>query len=106
MDTWVSQSSLRPGDSWVFEISDALEGADAFIAVLTEKSLRSAWVRRELSAALLLHERSGSPRFLAFKAEPCRLPVLLETGQVIDAVTSGFDMATRDLKAAIVLGSS
>ena len=106
VDTWVSQSSLRPGDSWVFEISDALEGADAFIAVLTEKSLRSAWVRRELSAALLLHERSGSPRFLAFKAEPCRLPVLLETFQVIDAATSGFDMATRELKAAIVLGSS
>ena len=106
VDTWVSQSSLRPGDSWVFEISDALEGADAFIAVLTEKSLRSSWVRREMSAALLLHERSGSPRFLAFIAEPCRLPVLLETFQVIDAATSGFDMAKRELKMAIELGSS
>lgn len=102
LEAWVSRSAIDPGDSWVFEISDALEQSDAFVAVLTDEALESAWVRRELSAALLLHERNGRPRFFPVKVRPCTLPVLLETFQVIDATTGNVDSASHRLKRSIL----
>ena len=51
---FIDRVGLSPGDSLRTRLGDALDDASAVIALLTEHSIRSEWVRRELA---LLSER-------------------------------------------------
>ena len=72
---WVDFIDIKPGESWMASIDDAIRGSFALIIVLTPASSRSeyvtyewsfAWVQRSLSALCFCNPRPstrGSGRF-------------------------------------------
>src|SRR5436190_1526828 len=56
-NVWDPSDSLYPGDNWPLEIGKALQNSDAMVVLISPKSMKSDWVRREIDYAL------GSPRY-------------------------------------------
>ena len=50
---WYSRTHLRGAQQWQREIGAALQRCDWFVVVLSPKSVKSMWVNRELSYALI-----------------------------------------------------
>jgi hypothetical protein len=51
IDVWLDEWELRLGDDFTGTIESSLAGSSHLIIVLSERALRSAWVRRELEFA-------------------------------------------------------
>lgn len=49
---WYSRTHLRGAQQWQQEIGQALQRCDWFVVILTPNSVKSMWVKRELSYAL------------------------------------------------------
>ena len=49
---WYSRTHLRGAQQWQQEIGQALQRCDWFVVVLSPQSVKSMWVKRELSYAL------------------------------------------------------
>lgn len=52
LDPWVAEDELYPGDNWAEVIGRGLAEAQAMVVLLSPQSLRSRWVRNEISYAL------------------------------------------------------
>lgn len=50
---WYSRTHLRGAQQWQEEIGFALQRCDWFVVILSPKSVKSMWVKRELSYALI-----------------------------------------------------
>src|SRR5437588_104303 len=53
IDTWLDEHRILVGDSITEKIGQGLAQSDYFIIALSESSVSSAWVKKELSGALL-----------------------------------------------------
>ena len=51
LSVWLDRESLAPGTLITEEISQAIQSADAVLVLVTENSLASAWVQREIELA-------------------------------------------------------
>lgn len=60
--TWIDVESLTAGEAWPDAIQRALEESRFIIAVVSQGTERSEWIRREWNAGL--QSESGSPRLL------------------------------------------
>ncbi|MGE0887417.1 MAG: toll/interleukin-1 receptor domain-containing protein [Blastocatellales bacterium] len=49
---WDSEEEVLPGDNWAEKIAQGLEEADAMVVILTQESLLSRAVRKEIEYAL------------------------------------------------------
>lgn len=56
-EVWRDADVLKGGDNWSAEIAEGLRNADAMIVLITDASMTSRWVRREIRAA----DRAGLP---------------------------------------------
>lgn len=81
---WMAPFSIPVGSSYAHEIPRAIGEADAFILLLSENSVRSKWVEKELDNAL----RADIP-ILPVKLDTCELSpsflFYLSNCQIIDA---------------------
>ena len=66
---WHGPTSIRGGEQWQDEIGDALERCDWFVILLSPNSMKSMWVKRELTFAL--EER---------RYDKCIVPVVIRLG--------------------------
>lgn len=104
VDAWVDQWEIGPGDSLVQRIFDeGLDGADAFVVVLSNVSVTKPWVREELDAAVVrLIDSTGKRKII---------PVVIDEGVVVPAPLKhrlwvsvpddGFDAVAGKVVAAI-----
>jgi len=53
LPVWYSRTHLRGAQQWQEEIGLALRRCDWFVVILSPKSVKSMWVKRELSHALI-----------------------------------------------------
>jgi predicted nucleotide-binding protein len=75
IEIWRDISNLRPGEQWNETIMRALESSVGFLFLVSPRSLKSDWVRRELEIAaskldrliipVILHKNLDLPRVLA-----------------------------------------
>lgn len=73
VDAWVDLWEIGPGDSLVQRIfNEGIQGADAFIVVLSHTSVVKPWVREELDASVVQRINSGHTKRL--------IPVVLDEG--------------------------
>ena len=49
---WIDESEIRLGDSLIEKIRDGLDHMDFLIALISENSVHSEWVKRELDIAM------------------------------------------------------
>src|SRR4030088_3733968 len=54
-DIWLDESGIRPAERWELALRRAIEGADAFVFVISTHSAESAECRKELRHPLHLN---------------------------------------------------
>lgn len=82
---WYSATNIRGAQQWHDEIGKALKRCDFFIVLLSNSSISSQWVKRELSYAL--NHAQYTEKILPITLEACDYESLswtLESFQMID----------------------
>jgi hypothetical protein len=82
---WYSKTNILGAQQWHDEIGEALKRCDWFIVILSEKSVKSTWVKRELMFAL--SDNRYANKILPVVLEPCNINDLswtLSSLQMID----------------------
>ncbi len=77
IDVWIDEAEIRVGDSLIEKISSGISRCEYLAAVLSRKSVRSEWVRRELNIALTQEIRGRRVKVLPLVLEKCRMPAFL-----------------------------
>lgn len=48
---WIDEAEIRPGDSLIEKLRNAIDSVDVLIAVLSRASINSPWVKKEIEIA-------------------------------------------------------
>ncbi len=74
---WVDEAELNVGDSLIQKISEGIEGAQYLGAVLTNNSIHSVWVQRELEIAINMEISGDQVVVLPLLFDDCSMPLFL-----------------------------
>ena len=100
LPVWYSRTHLRGAQQWQDEIGRALRRCDWFIVLLSPAAVKSMWVKRELSYALIQKRlQNRIVPILHRECDPQRLHWALASFQMVDA-TDGLDSGCRSLLRA------
>ena len=100
LPVWYSRTHLRGAQQWQDEIGRALRRCDWFIVLLSPSAVKSMWVKRELSYALIQKRlQNRIVPILHRECDPQRLHWALAGFQMVDA-TDGLDSGCRSLLRA------
>ena len=94
---WYSRTHLRGAQQWQDEIGLALRRCDWFVVILSPRAVKSMWVKRELSYALI--QRRFQNRIVPVLHRQCdyeKLHWALASSQMVD-LTGDFACGCRDL---------
>lgn len=91
VDVWFDQWEMRVGDSLVDRIQGAIQDSGYLAIVLSPKSVESAWVRRELNAALAQELERREVFILPVLAKDCPIPLFLRDKLYADFRSSYLD---------------
>ncbi|HLX95590.1 MAG TPA: toll/interleukin-1 receptor domain-containing protein [Verrucomicrobiae bacterium] len=94
---WYSRTHLRGAQQWQAEIGRALRRCDWFMVILSPKSVRSMWVKRELSYALI--QKRFQDKIVPVIYRKCNYEQLhwtLASFQMVD-LTGGYTIGCRSL---------
>jgi hypothetical protein len=84
---WVDEGEIRFGDSLITRLSSALLDADLVLAFLSEASVQSEWVKRELEIAITSEIRGKRTIVLPILLDPVTLPPFLSGKLYADFTT-------------------
>jgi hypothetical protein len=100
IDAWIDKYEIIPGDSIIKKIfEDGLSGADVFLIILSENSIKSKWVKQELEVALIMRIE-GETRIIPLKMGNVKIPAPLKPLMWID-MDGDFSQKIRELQMAI-----
>jgi TIR domain-containing protein len=98
VDVWFSRHELRGSQQWHDEIGTVLGRCNWFVLLLSRHSVRSLWVKRELTYAL--RQRRYQGRIVPVLLERCdweRLSWTLGAVQRIEGFLESFPAGCREL---------
>jgi len=81
---WLDEQMIRVGDSIVEKIGQGLAASDYFLIALSENSVDSEWVKRELNNALINEVESRRVKVLPLKLGVCEIPPLMKEKKYAD----------------------
>jgi len=82
VQVWIAPESIGPGESWVSAVERGLEESSHMVVVLTPAALESEWVKKETEVAIA-QERKRRIRVIPLDVEPCQVPLLLSSYQMV-----------------------
>lgn len=98
---WVDEGELLIGDSLIERITEAIEKAEFFIALVSKHSINSRWCRRELGQAAVTElERESGVKVLPLRVGDVQMPPALKDkfwgrhDPLVDAVGAAAELAT------------
>jgi Leucine-rich repeat (LRR) protein len=98
--TWIDELGIRSGEDWPDRIALAIEEAGAMLVILTPDSVKSKWVKRELSFA-----DQKDKKVLPLLYKSCELPSSfnLQFGRIqrIDFTSGDYQTSLRELLESI-----
>ena len=104
---WIDEREIKIGESIVQKIDEGLKKASYVLALLSEHSIASHWVQKELSLAYST-EREGAQSLiipvLIEKLSPSQIPIFLRSIKWIDLSTnykSGIEDLIKSLSASV-----
>jgi hypothetical protein len=74
---WLDEACLTPGVSLLSALSDAVLAVDVVVAVLSEKSIASPWVTKELQIAMTQEVNGRRIKVIPVMKEACAVPSFL-----------------------------
>ncbi len=97
---WVDRWELKPGDSLINRIQEAVEGSSALLIMLSPASVDSGWCKRELTAGLLRELEEKRVVTIPVLLEDCNIPLFLRDKMYADFRTD-FDAGMNALLEAV-----
>lgn len=82
---WLDEWELEVGESLINRIYGAVAESTFFVLVMSEASVRSGWVAKELNAALIMEERLGRKFLIPVLINDCEIPL-----QIADRLYADF----------------
>lgn len=74
---WVDEFEMLPGDSLIGKVQEGMQSCEYLGAVLSKNSVESAWVNREISAALAGEMEYQRVVVLPLLIDDCKIPLFL-----------------------------
>src|SRR5690349_7766169 len=74
---WIDTWELRPGDSLVSRVQEALQAASSIIVVLSKASAGSEWCKKELGSGLLRELEEKKVIVIPALIEDCERPIFI-----------------------------
>jgi hypothetical protein len=100
--TWLDVEQLKLGDSLSRRIDEGLASADIFVFFLSGQSVNKAWMRAELSAAMVRRLREpNSVKIIPVLIEDVEVPALLRDVLYLDLRDGDVKKAARRLASTI-----
>ncbi|MFT3867552.1 MAG: toll/interleukin-1 receptor domain-containing protein [Nibricoccus sp.] len=84
VEVWLDEQRILVGDSITEKIGQGLAQSDYFIIALSEASVGSTWVQKELSGALISEVERRNVVVLPLKISECEIPTLLKDKKYAD----------------------
>ena len=78
LTVWLDEAEIRFGDSLIQKLRDAIDRVDLVLAFLSEASVESEWVRKELEIATTQEISSRRVKVIPVMLERVNLPGFLE----------------------------
>lgn len=88
LDVWIDVQRIAVGDSIVHRLNEGLGSASYLIAILSESSVNSKWVRDELDYAFFKEKTKQPVTILPVVIDECILPPLLMGRKFADCRTN------------------
>jgi hypothetical protein len=98
---WIDSWELNVGDSILAHVQKAIQESSALLIVLSKASVESAWVKKELNAALMRELDEKRVLVLPVLLEDCDVPMFLREKMYADFRTS-FDVGLSKLVDALL----
>jgi hypothetical protein len=96
IDVWLDEQTIFVGDSITEKIGQGLAQSDFFVILLSDKSVQSEWVRKELNRAIVQEVENRRVTVLPVRLSSCEVPEMLKDKKYADFRTSYKD-GLRDL---------
>lgn len=75
---WLDEAEIKIGDSLITKIRKAIDDVDYVVALVSENSVTSEWVKKELDIAMTQEIEGQRIKVLPILAGPCSLPGFLK----------------------------
>lgn len=85
---WLDEQQIKVGDSIGDKISQGLAESDYFVIALSDNSVNSEWVKKELNSALISEIESKKVKILPIKLSECNIPSLIKDKKYADFTKS------------------
>jgi len=98
---WLDEQQISVGDSINDKVSQGLAESDYFVIAISENSLNSEWVKKELNSALIDEIESKKVKVLPIKLSDIQFPPLMRDKKYADFTKSyklGFDELIKAIK--------
>jgi len=81
--SWWFDESLPAGSTWQDEIIRSISEMDVIVPLISEKSMKSAWINHEIGAAVAYAQERGRPLIIPIMLGDFDIPVSLQRYQCI-----------------------
>lgn len=98
---WLDEQRILVGDSITEKIGQGLAESDYFLIALSEASVKSEWVKKELSNALITEIEKREVVILPIKLSDCEIPTIIRNKKYADFSKSyrqGFQELLKAMK--------
>ncbi|MFW6047164.1 MAG: toll/interleukin-1 receptor domain-containing protein [Candidatus Woesearchaeota archaeon] len=100
---WFDDREIKAGDSLSEKINEGLNNHDVFIIFLSENSITSSWVQKELKIVLeKRNSRKSRNKIIPLKLDNCKVPSYLEKYYYIDLSNEKFNASINKLLDSIL----
>lgn len=89
IQVWIDEAELKPGDSIIQKISDVILNVDYVGVILSPSSVKSDWVRKEISIAMSLEIKGKNIEVIPLLYKPCDIPIILRDKLYADFTQKG-----------------
>jgi hypothetical protein len=100
---WLDEQMIKVGESILERVGQGLAESDYFLIALSDNSVNSEWVKKELNEALLKEIEERKVRVLPIKLSDCEIPSLIRDKKYAD-FSHGYRSGLNDLLAAMRKG--
>lgn len=105
IDVWLDEAELKPGDSLIGAISLAIDKVQYVIVALSDSSVKSQWVEKEIHLALTKELCAEHPVVLPVVLDDCEVPAMLNDKVYLD-LRKPHDFKEQCSKLASVITAS
>jgi hypothetical protein len=81
---WLDEQMIKVGDSIAEKVSQGLAESDYFLIVLSDNSVQSEWVKKELNHALISEIEEKEVKVLPILLSQCQIPALIKDKKYAD----------------------